>query len=105
VATYVLSGPITHLAYGHPERAGGSLLVRLVMPLSGAFIGASNCEESREECSNFALAVGGFSLFLATVVDGAVFANDTVKRQKKLAVLPTLSATRDGAVLGAVGTF
>jgi hypothetical protein len=80
VATYVLDGPITHLVYGHPERVGQSVLVRLIVPLGAALYSASDCEGSHEECGKVALALGGF-------------------------VLPTLSATRDGAVLGAVGLF
>lgn len=104
-ATYLLSGPVTHLAHGHRGRAGQSLLLRLGVPLGMAILSATGCDGTHEECSNFALALGGLGMLITTVLDSAVFANDSVKRAKKLAVLPTLSATRDGAVLGAVGTF
>jgi hypothetical protein len=104
--TYALSGPITHLAFGHYERAGSSLLLRLGVPVAVAVYGAMDCQEEKtqEDCGQLGLALGGFSMFVVTVVDGAFLANDRVERRAPR-VLPTLSVNRDGAVLGAVGTF
>ena len=104
VATYVVSGPLTHLAYGHYERAGSSLLLRIGVPLAAALYSVSDCEGARSDCKQLTAAIGGLSLFVATVLDGAVFANDQVRRRPRK-LLPTLSVNRDGAVLGAVGLF
>jgi hypothetical protein len=104
LATYVLAGPITHLAYGHPSQAGSSLLLRLVVPVGLGVYSATECKGEREACGNWGVAVGGVGMLLATLIDGASFANDRVKRPAPR-VLPTLSLNREGAVIGAVGRF
>jgi hypothetical protein len=106
VGAYLLGGPIVHLAHGNPGRSLLSLGMRAGLPVTLAFLGvaAEGCGEGHDFCGYGGALIGfGVGLVSAVVIDAAAIARDEVEPTP--AIAPALGVSREGAWLGATGTF
>jgi hypothetical protein len=107
VGAYLVGGPIVHLAHGNPGRSLLSLGTRAGLPVTLAFLGvaAEGCGDGGGDFCGYGGALIGFGVGLvgAVVIDAAVIARDEVEPTP--AIAPALSVSREGAWLGATGTF
>ena len=80
VASYLFTPAVIHLLHDNPGRAAGSLGLRLLLPVGGAFLGATleNCRGQGESlCGVMGLMVGGLTgIVAAAVIDAAALAGD-----------------------------
>ncbi len=106
---YEFAPGVIHFAHGNPGRAFASMGVRLGVPLAAAFVGAtaaSGCDDYGCEAGGaavgFLLGIGG-----AMAIDAAVFAYDeqSPPPTARTSLLPLVSVTSRGAVLGLAGTL
>jgi hypothetical protein len=111
LAAYVVVPPVVHLLHGHRDRALGSLLLRLGLPVLGGMMGmplGGTCNQDDDSCYargfflGFMIGLGG-----AAAID-QVMAFDRVEppaRAHGLVVAPTLAIGRGGGSLGLAGAF
>jgi len=115
LAGYVLGGPIVHGVRGHWGHAGGSLLLRTTLPVGGALLGRASCNPDyhRESCASDGCGDDGcggemamfavVGMAVATAIDlGGLSWEDA---EPAVSLQPVISARRDGAWIGASGTF
>lgn len=104
VASFSLSGPVNHALHGNWGRAGGSLAMRVTMPLVGGianFAVAGGCHA--RDCPDVApgILIGAL---LASAVDNATMSWESVP-QRKSSLAPIVAVGKDTAYLGASGEF
>lgn len=112
-AGYVLAAPIIHLSHDEGGRAGASLLLRLGLPIAGAFGGAAltrhACAPDDEDCDDGALegAILGFGLGILTamVVDTAFIARPIKSHRTTTTWVPQVAITGQHVGLGVAGRF
>jgi hypothetical protein len=101
---YALGGPILHLAHARPDRAFGSLLLRALAPLTGAYIGARVTQDSSLSGFESGIIIGGSLGFLtASILDITLMCHDgepELPPEK-----PSLSLLVTGRALGLQGRF
>jgi hypothetical protein len=112
LATYVLGGPVVHLAHGRLAPAGTSLLLRIGLPMGGLGLGlfAGGC--SLDACSSPGTLVAGMAVGVisAIAVDAGVLSYEDVEVPASsvpasVRLAPLYDAKRRPAGLGLVGVF
>ena len=110
---YALGAPILHARRGNWDSFGGSLLVRLGLPVAGALVGAlagaASCRDGGEDevpCpvvgGMFGIAAGGLA---AMIIDAAVMAREPRKGERSAFVQPLVVPTSGGAAFSLAGRF
>jgi hypothetical protein len=104
IGSYALAAPIVHFAHGEGGRGGGSLGLRLGLPILVGFALSqaeqSNC--SGEFCGLGGLVVGaGLGVLTAIVLDASALA----WHRRRLPVQPVVAIDRERTVVGASTTF
>jgi hypothetical protein len=115
VGTYVLGGPIIHLAHEQSGRALGSIGLRVGLPATGLLVGgalAASCGGASEWCLVGAVLFGGViglgGVLAAIIVDDAVLGRapkPATKSAARVALTPLLDPKRRAAGLSLVGAF
>jgi hypothetical protein len=105
LGTYVLGGPIVHLAHDRPYAALGSLGLRVGAPVVAGFVGMaieqSSCSPGTWFCGLAGLLLGGtVGVIGAVAIDSAAIA---WAPRTQLTVVPMVGGGRLGVNLG--GTF
>lgn len=115
LAGYVLGGPIVHGVHGHWGHAGLSLLMRTALPVGGALIGADcnhdygyrdGCASDgcgSDQCGKGTVIFAVVGMAVASAIDLGALSWEDVEPAPSLQ--PVVSARRDGAWIGASGTF
>lgn len=121
VGGYFLGAPIVHAAHGRWGAAGGSVLLRIGLPVVGAIV--ANGGTSDRSCGEFgclrAVVGAGVGILAAIAVDAAALSWETVpvtredradkdarSQRRSLAVAPGIAPRREGGVdVGLSGTF
>jgi len=110
LGTYLIAGPVIHLANGRPKAAGTSLALRLSLPLAGAALGVGLGAATVGTGGwaglvvLFVGAIGGIAgAGVASIIDATTLAREKVPRNSgfTMGVVPT----RGGLTVGAAGTF
>jgi hypothetical protein len=107
LASYELTPGIIHFVHGNPGRGFASMGIRLGMPLTGAFVGAT----AASGCDGFLCEASGAAVGLllgaagAIAIDAAVFAYDDPKLRSssRLSLRPLVSVTPQRAIVGLMG--
>jgi len=103
---FELGGPIVHIAHDNWAAAGGSLMLRLTLPVLGAAIASdAACRPSDAFCGARAGAWLGAGAAIA--IDAAALGREQVRPDAAASfqVAPVVTAEAHGATLGAAGTF
>ena len=110
VAEWGLTGPVVHAVHGNYGRAAGSLGLRVaglagvVAVLSASWGDHYQCDRYGS-CPSSGLGAAGIGILAGvSLLDGLLLARDTVEPEPPR-VTPTVAVTRDGAYVGAGGTF
>jgi hypothetical protein len=124
--SFVFASPMIHLGHEHPDKALGSLALRLLVPAGALFTGllvglvAGDASGANDQRGGnvagpvFGAAIGGFTgTVLTVVIDAAAIASEPVRpapsaeppAEAHATIEPRVGAVRGGATLGIGGTF
>ena len=115
--TYVLGGPVIHIAHGRYGTAAASLGVRLAAPVVGGAVGgvagavlfgaASNSTGALIGGATGAIFGLGTGVIVASVLDSAVLAHRTARAPERTGFQwsPVAAPVKGGATAGVVGRF
>ncbi len=106
LSSFVLSGPIVHLAHGNPGTAVGSLLMRAFIPglAMAVAVESADCDEFLCELDHAGEAwlIGAV---LVTAIDGVWLAKNTNQERSSPKVLPYAGVTGASGLVGLSGLF
>ena len=105
---YLFGGPVVHAVHGQGGVGAGSFLLRVGMPVMGAFLGCAIQGDSSGEFSCLGGALVGFGLGAlgAVVIDASLLAyEEPQENPKKPRILTMGHATRHGGQIGIAGSF
>jgi hypothetical protein len=110
--SFVFGGPVVHAVHGHWGKAGGSLALRVGLPLlgwlAGAGVGQGSCHYNydHEGCwvgyAALGLLAGGVA---AMIVDDALLGHERVTASPRSQASVAFTPSRDGGGLSVVGRF
>ena len=111
LGAFVFGGPIVHAAHGHWAKAGGSLALRLGLPVllwAAAFsAGLGSCDDPDGGCG--AEVLGAFAglagVVLAVWLDAGLLARERVAAPVRSQPIVAFTPLRDGGALSLVGRF
>ena len=105
---YLFGGPVVHAVHGQGGVGAGSFLLRVGMPVMGAFLGCAIQGDSSGEFSCLGGALVGFGLGAlgVVVIDASLLAyEEPQENPKKPRILTMGHATRHGGQIGIAGSF
>jgi hypothetical protein len=118
---YLLGGPTVHILHGQYGRAGISLGLRAVLPLTlglgGLALGSAQCDKQSDSsseipgmCSVLLGSLGAITGGVAGIIGASALDMGFVARKQEpikegVSWSPVLAPQRDGVVLGAVGRW
>ncbi len=98
-----LTGPVIHAVHGRGQAAIRSLLLRVMVPVGGAWVGAATCGDDDTEdsfaCFDNALIGFGLGAAVALGVDYFVLGRETVTTSP-VRVQPAVSVTQTASTAG-----
>jgi hypothetical protein len=112
---YAVGAPLVHAGHGHAGKALGSVSLRIVAPIAGAFVGfgMADCDGyDQESYCGLDAAAEGFLLgaLAAVVIDAGVIANEDVRPPLRrvetgLRLVPDVRVANDRAQVSLAGRF
>jgi hypothetical protein len=100
VLALAFTGPVVHIAHGRFGAAGGSLLLRTLVPIGGAYLGAATCGSDDVDCIGPALAGFAFGAVFALGTDYLVLAKKTTVVQRPGRLQPSVLITPRASTVG-----
>jgi hypothetical protein len=103
LAAFALSAPINHALHGKWGRAGGSLLMRVTMPVLAGYTAALIPGACDRDCLGFYVGILA-GMGAASAIDATAMSWEEVP-EKQHAITPVVAAGKGMAYVGASGVF
>jgi hypothetical protein len=105
VLALALTGPVIHAAHGRFGAAGGSLLLRALVPIGGAYVGSAACGSDEYECIGGALVGFALGSAIALGIDYLVLARKKTVVQRPARPQPSVLITPQATTAGLLVAF